>query len=251
MDIASQLKQIGLHNTEITVYLFLLGEGISTPPKIAGGTHIARTNCYHILEGLKEKGLIQEQTKGKRKVYLARDPQAFLSLLERKKEVAERLLPDLRALYTTQKNKPKIRFYEGLEEVKEIYWQTLSAKEIRGIGSTKGLSELDPKFFNSYQRELQKRGVIFHDILTYASKEKAVSETRAILKGLYAAVFLPSQYKDVPTDILLWDDNIALITLQEPVFGTVLTSPLLARTFRVIFDVLCKELQNTTTNLAK
>lgn len=241
--ITQQLKQIGLHSSEIAVYLYLLENGVSTPPQISHGTNIARTNCYHILQSIKEKGLIQEQAKRKRKAYIAKDPQALLLSLEEKREAVEELLPDLRALYTTQKNKPKIRFYEGLAEVKEIYWQSLEAEEIRAIGSTKQLSDLDPAFFIRYQKELARRGIVFYDILTYASGEKSVQETKSILKGLYGVELLPPQYKDMPTDLLLWQDNIALITLQEPIFGTVLSSPLLAQTFHIIFNVMWEKLR--------
>ena len=61
---------------------------------------------------------------------------------------------------------------------------------------------------------------------------------KEILRGFYEAHFLPQKYKDFPTDMLIWDDNIALITLEEPIFGTVLTNKLLAQTSKIIFDVL-------------
>lgn len=242
MNIHNELKEAGLHPSESTVYLYLLENGLSTPPQIAKATKIARTNCYHIFQSLKEKGLIEEQTKGKRKVYLANDPESIARSLERKKEAINRLLPDLRALYTTQKNKPKIRFYDGLEQIKEIYRQTLSAKEVFGIGSTEQLSNLDPNFFSSYLKDLQTRGVVFHDLLSHASKEKSGPEMQSILKGLYELRYLPKEHHDFPTDILIWDNNVALITLEEPIFGTILTNPLLSKTFKIMFEVMWKSI---------
>jgi hypothetical protein len=184
-----------------------------------------------------------EQSKGARKAYLARDPEAlFLSLVE-KKETVQRILPDLRALYTTQKNKPKIRYYDGLEEVKNIYLESLSAKKIYGLGSTKLFSDLAPEFFNRYLKQLKDRDIVFYDILTASSRAKGAPEVKSILKAFYEAKFLPSEYGDQPTDILIWDDNIALITLEEPIFGTAITSPLISKTFTIIFDVMWKNLQ--------
>lgn len=242
MDIHSQLKEAGLHPSESTVYLYLLENGLSTPPQIAKGTKIARTNCYHILQSLKEKGLIEEQTQGKRKTYLANDPESIARSLERKKEAINRLLPDLRALYTTQKNKPKIRFYDGFAQVKEIYSQTLSSQEVFGIGSTKQLSDLDPNFFSNYLKDLQTRGIVFRDLLSHASKEKSGPEMQSVLKGLYELRYLPEKHQDFSTDILIWDDNVALITLEEPIFGTILTNPLLAKTFKIMFEVIWKSI---------
>ena len=134
MTLTDQLKALGLNRTETRIYLYLLEQGLSTPPQIARGTGITRTNCYNILESLKEKDLIAEQTQGKRKAYLARDPEALVRSLERKKEIINEILPQLRGLYTTQKNKPKIKFYDGVEQIKEIYRQSLLVRFQSKIG---------------------------------------------------------------------------------------------------------------------
>ena len=238
MDLSTQLQQIGLHKSEITTYLYLLESGISTPPQIASGTKIARTNTYNILQSLKDKGLILEQEKGKRKAYLASDPEAILRSIEQKKEAIERILPDLRGLYTVQKNKPKIRFYEGFEQVKEIYWQATNTDKLLALGSTKIITDKDPAFFEAFTKELKKKGVFLQDLISNPSKKIGSEHTKEILKGMYDYHLLPEKYQDFPTDILIWNDNIALITLKKPIFGTVITNPLLAQTFRIIFDII-------------
>ncbi|MDO8509851.1 MAG: helix-turn-helix domain-containing protein [bacterium] len=238
MDIYTQLKEAGLLRSESTIYLYLLENGLTSPPQIAKGTKIARTNCYHILHNLKERGLIEQQTRGKHKAYLASDPEAITRSLERKKETFNRLLPDLRAIYTTQKNKPKIRFYDGIEQIKEIYLQTLSSKEIFGIGSSKQLSDIAPEFYVKYLEEIKNRGIFFHDILSNPSKEKSGPQMQSILKGFYDLRYLPSKNQDLTTDILIWEDNIALLSLEEPVFGTILTNQSLTKTFKIVFQNL-------------
>lgn len=242
MILQKQLQQLGLHKSEIIIYLYILEQGQSSPPNIAKDTHIAITNSYHILHSLKTKGLISEQLNEKRKVYIANDPQAIVHMLDLKKKTAEQVVPDLRGLFKLQKNKPKIRFYDGLEQVKEIYLSTLSARKIYGFGSTKLLSGLAPDLYKYYLNQLRQKEVIFYDILTYASKTNGAPEMKEILKGLYDMKFLPKEYMDQPTDMLFWDNNIALITLEEPVFGTVITSPLLFKTFTIIFDVIWNRL---------
>lgn len=238
MTIEQQLKELSLTKSEIKIYLYLLQEGISSPPKIAKGTGIARTNCYNVLNSLKEQGLIQEQEQGKRKVYLARDPESLLRAVQKKQEIITQLLPDLRALHTTQKNKPKIQFYDGFEEVKEIYFRATNTEKLLAIGSTKTLTDKDPKFFDEFQKKLKENGVFLQDLITDASRKVGATETREILKGMYDFQTLPEKYTDFPTDILVWDDNIALITLADPVFGTVITNSLLAKTFQYLFEMI-------------
>lgn len=240
MNIPSQLKEFGLKQSEIRIYLYLLEQGVSTPPQIAAGTLIARPNCYLVLQTLEDKGLIAEQTKGKRKVYYATDPSALLQNLEQRKKTMAELLPDLEALRARQINKPVIRFFDGFEQVKQIYWETLSAKEILAIASTQKLKSISNDFFNKYRQEVQNHDIDFKDIITYDSLADTGKSSKELLKGLYEYKVLPKKITDLPTDILIWNDNIALITLNEPVFGTVLSNPPLARTFRIIFD-LCWE----------
>lgn len=238
MTIEEQLKDLQLTKSESKVYLYLLEQGLSTPPQIARGTGIARTNCYNILSELKNGGLIEEQEKGKRKAYIASDPEALLRAIQKKKEAVERLLPDLRALYTVQKNKPKIRFYDGFEQVKEIYWQATNTDKLLALGSTKYLTENDPAFFRAWEKAIAQKQVVLQDLITNPSQTVGVNETQAILKGLYDFRVLPEKYRDFPTDILVWNNNIALVTLKDPIFGTVITSDLLAQTFRYVLEML-------------
>lgn len=235
------LHDLGLHKSEITVYLFLLENGLSTPPQIARGTNIARTNCYNILESLETKDLIEEQIQGKRKAYLASDPGALLRSWERKKELVERALPDLRALYTTQKNKPKIRFYEGVDGIQEIYHQTLSAKKLHGISSTEQMRTLMPDFFDAYLLDLVRHKIVLRDLLSDASRKIVGPQTKKVLGDLYDMRYFPSGYEDFPTDMLIWDDHVALITFEEPIFGTVLTNATLARTFVILFETMWQD----------
>jgi sugar-specific transcriptional regulator TrmB len=237
MDLANQLKQAGLNISEIKIYIYLLENGLSTPPKVSQGTFVARTNCYNVLQSLKEKGLIEEQLIRSRKAYLASDPESIVRSLQKKKEVIEQILPDLRGIYTTQKNKPKIKFYDGAEQIKEIYLQSLRSDQIFAIGSTNQIEKLLPGFLKHYFNEIKRKGIFFKDTLTLDSKNIAET-TQQELRAFYDFRLLPKEYKDPPTDILIWENNIALLTLQEPVFGTILTNPLLAQTFKMLFNLL-------------
>ena len=237
-DIFRQLKEVGLKKNKAEIYLFLLQNGISTPPQIAKGTAIARTNCYNILKSLEEKEIIRIIQKGKRDAYIARDPESLKLNLERKLEGLEKVLPDLRASYVVQKNKPIFQFFEDWDEVKRIYNLTLEAKEIFAIGSTEQLNKIDPKFFEKYIKEVEKRKIIFKDLLTFGSQNISGPKIKELTTGLYSFKFLPKKYIENLTDILIWDNNIALIALEEPIFGTVIVSKPLAETFRTILKVL-------------
>jgi sugar-specific transcriptional regulator TrmB len=237
MTISEKLRKIGLNELEANIYCYLLESGIATPPQIARGTDIARTNCYHILSELKHKSLIQEEKKGKRKAYIARDPQALFVSLEERRNAIEDLLPDLRALYASKINKPTIRFCDGWDEVKEIYRETLSAEKIMAVASIEKLALIDPDFFQYYQKQLEKNKIIFYDILNGDSREKA-KEVLAVREALHEIKFLPAATQEISSDILIWKDTIALIALEPPIFGTVIRNKTIARTFSSVLETL-------------
>ena len=49
---------------------------------------------------------------------------------------------------------------------------------------------------------------------------------------------LPEKYSENITDILIWDDNISLISIEEPIFGTIITSKPLSNTLKTIFQLI-------------
>jgi HTH-type transcriptional regulator, sugar sensing transcriptional regulator len=241
--LSEQLKQSGLLESEIGVYLFLLEQGISSPPQIAKGTKIARPNLYPTLRTLKEKGLVNEQQSGKRCIYAAADPSVLVHRLESRAQAMKQVLPDLRALYSAQKNKPTVKFFEGAEQVKEIFYEMLEAKEVYGVASTKKLYDaLGWEFFGSYILKMRERGIFLKDILTQDSIDTSAPNPITILKGMYDTRLLPKSIEHLPVDILVWDDKIALISTEQPIFGTLIQNPAIAQVMKIMFDLSWKQL---------
>ena len=242
MTLNERLLGLGLSKNEAEIYLYLAEHGVSSPPQIAKGTKIAITNCYPILRLLKEKHLIDDPTSprlrgAKRKNYVATDPAAFMALVEKRRLLAEELLPDLRALYTTQKNKPKIKFYDGWEQVKQIYLQSLETDELWAMGSIEDIEKVDPIFWKHFQKEVKRKQQFVYDLLPASAKQAAEQAIERI--GIfYKPGFLPKKYARMPIDIMVWKDNVALISLDEPIIGTVITGGYFAQVFKILLEVV-------------
>jgi sugar-specific transcriptional regulator TrmB len=232
------LKASGLKESEIKIYMHLLAHGLSLPPAIARATKIARPNVYATLQSLKEKELVAEQKKGKRRAYYANDPVALVHTLDLRKQAVEQALPDLRAMYVAEKNKPSIRFFEGPEQVKQIFMEILEAKnkEVFGVASTKKLfAAIGNDFFAQWDRQIKERDIFLNDILTADSMVTAAPKAKEIMKAHYTTKALPESVGDLPSDILIWDDNVALISIEKPVYGTVIRNQAIADTMRIMF----------------
>src|SRR3989344_307047 len=142
--VEANLKFAGLNSSQIKVYLYLLEEGVSTPPQIAKGTGILRTNCYNILRELDDMDLIDRRRNKARFVYVALNPNSILRAIEKRRDAIEGVLPELYDLYKLQKNKPVIEYYDGLSQVEDIFTQTLESKDyILSVESTKNLYAVD------------------------------------------------------------------------------------------------------------
>lgn len=242
-NISSYLKQLGLSENEIKVYLYLLEQGLSSPPQIARGIKIARPNLYGLLQSLKEKNLVTEQKHGHRKIYLAADPSVLVHTLESRTEAMKQVLPDLRALFASQKNKPQIKFFEGKEQVKEIFYEMLEAKSVLGVSSTKKLYDaFGWDFFKKFIPQMRERGIFLKDILTKDSIDTSARIPISVLKSMYETRVLPKNIDSIPVDVLIWDDKVALISTEQPVFGTLIKNPAIAEIMKIMFGLSWEQL---------
>lgn len=121
------LKEAGLTDGEIKVYLALLGLGLSTTGPIIEKSGIARSIIYHILDKLMQKGLVSCITKEKTKYFQASDPKKIIEyidereqrLLENKKKV-EKMLPQL-LLQQKMSPKSQANFYIGFKGIRTAH----------------------------------------------------------------------------------------------------------------------------------
>jgi hypothetical protein len=148
------------------------------------------------------------------------------------------LVPDLEAIYVTQKNKPNFSFFDGWNEVKNIYKLSLKSREIYAIGSTDKLFQIEADFFEKYIKEIKKTNISFFDLIKQKENENSVDIIKKNGGELYSIKFLPEKFKENITDILIFDDNMALISLEEPIFGTIITNKPLSDTLKMVLKTL-------------
>src|SRR3989344_849600 len=85
MEIESALKEFGLSENEIKVYLALIKTGESTVQNIAKNAELPRTTTYHLLESLEQKSLVGFVIKESKKYFQAAPPKKLIQTLEEKK----------------------------------------------------------------------------------------------------------------------------------------------------------------------
>lgn len=126
------LAQFGLSNPEIRVYLASLSLGSQPVSVIAKKSQLKRGHTYNMLHLLAERGLVQEHTKNKVKYFSVGSPRDLLTLVKRREDELkhqklslENVVPLLLQLQNPLISQPQVRFFQGVEGIKEIYDDTI------------------------------------------------------------------------------------------------------------------------------
>ncbi len=238
----SQLQQLGLYEDEAKVYLAVLELGKAYASSVAKHAKVHRVTTYHTLDNLVKKGLISVSEEHKTKVYQAESPDKIVKKQAEKLQVAERLLPDLKAVMIDQPFKPKIRFIEGLEGIKGVIEETLeSADEIVGYSNVDNLVGLLKEYLYYYTEERQKRKIRSRFLSPYTALAKTYLSTyypndprREIAEILYID---PNEFH-FENEVYIYGNKVATLSLNpKELIGVVIESPLFAETHRSIFNL--------------
>jgi len=160
------LEQLGLEGKKADVYLACLELGGSSVIDIAKKANIKRTTAYDILVDLQKSGLVSQTIQGKKRLFIGEDPEKIKRDLERKEAAFSEILPMIKSLYNVKGTKPKIRFYEGVDGLKECYLDTLKySGEILALGSEHAARVLSTNWLLSYVKDRVKKKIYLKAIV--------------------------------------------------------------------------------------
>lgn len=133
--IADSLKTFGLDEIEAKIYLYLLANGPQTPLELSRQISVNRTRIYRYIEKLQNKKLIEISGEPRGKKLMAASPTNLNLLvqeedlkLKAQKEALPELLKDLSTLPARAQKEFQVRSYKGVEGIKQMLWNQLSAR---------------------------------------------------------------------------------------------------------------------------
>jgi sugar-specific transcriptional regulator TrmB len=160
------LEQFGLTGKKADVYLAALELGGASVIAVARKANIKRTTAYDILIDLQKDGLVSQTMEGKKRKFVGEDPEKIQTDLKRKEAAFSEILPMLKSIYNVKGVKPKIRFYEGIEGLKECYLDTLKySGEILALGSEHAAKVLSIDWLHSNVRDRVKKRIYLKAIV--------------------------------------------------------------------------------------
>lgn len=248
-----ELRSIGLSEKAALVYAVVLEMGTAFPSKIAEATKLNRTTVYHILTDLAIKGLVTEIEQKKKLCYQVEPPKRLLNftkmqirLAEESAERAKKILPEIEGIFNLLPNKPRVRYFAGIEGVLAVYEDHINEKkpyEMLGISNVETLiPSLPVDFVSRYVRTKEKLGIktraIFPDNKFSSSYDKNVY--KGIDKKFTPKMKYISKEKfPYNCEITVYgQDKLSIINFQKDILiGVIIEEKTIADMMRMIFEL--------------
>ena len=234
MNLELPLKEYGLSDKEIAVYVALLPLGTINLQEIAKRIEYPRTTVYNTLNYLVTKGLVSKIVKGTTTYFTATDPDKLKDKLEEKKRLIEGILPQLRNLQEQIKDTSSVQIFEGFKGVYTIISDVFKIKQQTYYfgGYKKSLDILkhlpDQARMMRLERNIPAKIVIdpADEEIFHTKKHKDLTEMR-FLKSLI----------DFPAMIFIYGNKVAMFTVRGELVGAIISNKEIAEAMKMIFDM--------------
>ncbi|OIO54499.1 hypothetical protein AUJ46_03015 [Candidatus Peregrinibacteria bacterium CG1_02_54_53] len=241
--VISELQSLGLPLEEAKVYYALLQLGGSYVSAIARKADVHRVVCYKILDELAAKGLVSSFLKNGIRHFAIESPTILVRKEQEKLERAEKLLPELLSVTNALAYKPKIQYYEGLEGMKNIFEETLTAKsELLGYTNLEDIPKvIPPDFLRDYAERKIAKGIKTRMLSPHTQKSLRYLETyypKGFDTNLVEILFVNPREFHFEYEITIYNEKVAILSLNpEERMGLIIESPIYARTQRAVFQL--------------
>lgn len=240
----TSLQNLGLTEKEAKVYLASLELGPETAQNIAKKSIINRATTYVQIDSLKKKGLMSEFEKGKKTFYVAESPNRISSLLavfekdlELKKAEVSSILPGLLDMFAGMGERPKVRFFEGMEGVRGVLDDIIRIRPdtINILSDLDGVEKLylkDQKMFDEYTEKRIKAGI--KSKFLYTCKNGPVLQHEP--GKLRQAKYFQHLKMPIKADINIYKNKVVLMSYRDNPIGVAIENQDIADTFKAMLE---------------
>lgn len=228
------LREYGLTNKEIEVYLALLPLGSINLQEIARRIDLPRTTIYNTLNYLSSKGLVSKIIKGHVTFFEATDPKKLINDIEEKKKLLTSVLPELEVLKKQIKESSSVEIYEGFKGISTILSEVFRERQ-------------QTYYFGSYAKSLE----ILKHLPEHVANIRMINKIPAKIvidrfdeprfhekdyKKITELRFLES-LKDFPCMIFIFGEKVALYTVEGDLVGIIIKNKEVSSAIKLIFDI--------------
>jgi HTH-type transcriptional regulator, sugar sensing transcriptional regulator len=234
------LKEIGLSDNEAKVYIASLQQGPANASTLATQSGVKRTTIYSTLESLQEMGLIHEESRGLKRVFVAEHPDKLESVLQRRRLLLHTILPELSSVYfQIEQTEGSIKKYLGLDGIKRIYDDLLGELKEGDfylvISDQQKWISHDPLYFEKFKRERAKIGLSIRLIL---QDSPSARRNKPIQKHYSETVKILPKQVELATNMVIVPHKVIIVQTVEPLLALVIENKAIVQMNRVLFDII-------------
>lgn len=251
------LRQAGLTKAEATIYIILVKNSPASPPRLADLANESRTNTYKLLDSLETKGLVSRDGTQKKLRYWANNPSNLLDLLKKQRTEVEAVekryqdsLPAMIDEYFTYSEQPSIRYFHGIDGIKQIYQDHLATGQpVTYIHSESLIRSFGVDNLHLIRNQYPKKGIHRHlfypditPILDPHESKTPVDESDRIM--LATRTWLDENDLVEPVEWSVYGNKLSIISLGTESIGMIIESPQIAASFKEILDLLDRKIKS-------
>lgn len=242
-EVARDVVRLGFSEREATVYVAVLRLGIATAPRVVEATGMSRATVHDTLESLGHMGLVTAYVEEGERRFGAEPPERLLNVLRlQRQEVelrelhAERLLPQLAALHTAKAGKPRIRYIEGIDGLRNMQREFEARDEdaIQMVGYDAFCAISDRRLTRDHHEILRDRKSTIRSMIV-TDKDVAVPP----VPGLEVRQ-VPASFFEVMGEVSICGDRALLFSFANGIIAIEITSPSIASTLRASLELAWK-----------
>lgn len=232
------LKELGLTNNEVEVYLTLLQGGSISVNSIAEKSGLHRQAVYDALDRLLEKGFVSFVIKNNKKFFQGIHPKKVLDYLKEKEDKFKSILPELITLTQVPREDTVVQVFKGKNVTRTVYKDI--RKEFEKQSGEILISGANEKKFMDEDRIALEQHI---------KRLKKLKCTERILLEEGDTFFVEgkqTKYKCVPkesfnpTPIFVYKNKLTTVILGNPNYAIVIENKDLADSYRKQFNMLWK-----------
>lgn len=237
----NELRELGLTDGEIKVFLALFDLGLSTKTPIAKKSKVSQSKVYEILDRLIEKGLVSEILKNNVKHFQAELPSRLKDYLNNKKkklEFQEKIVQDLIPQLEMKRRKKEGEYsavvFKGVEGIKTALREMLDeGNEFLAMGVRSSKKEVyNRAILHWHNKRIKKKinaRVIFSEKGDYLEKYKKMKFTKI--------KYLPDI---TPSAVGILGERVIICTFEEELNCLLIKSKDVSDSFKQFFESLWK-----------
>ena len=224
------LKDMGLSEKEVLIYLHLLKSDAETALSVAKNTGIDRTSVYDTLNKLILQGIVSSHLEKNTKYFSVISPELLIKKYEQKIAVVKSALPKLIGLTEKKAEETFCQAYFGREGILSVLTELISWKtDYRVIGINREYEKV-LQYFNDKGLLLLKDNNV---------KERGIVDSKAKFKksktGDYR--YIKDGLKTSSTTIIC-QRRVIFISWEKPYHAILINNPTIAKAQKEYFSLL-------------